>query len=620
VWPAAAEIRAVAAPAPSLPPRLQGAPAGTAPEDPLAVWREHWRSLTGALLLIAAEAILIGALLVERARRQTAAHTLKERLEFDRMIALISTNFAHASDEALDGPIQAALGWIGRFLDVDAVALEEALLGRAAAAAPRTWVRADVGAGGEEVRALLAGAAAGPEAEGWEPGEGAARSVFALHLPLELRGEVIGSLSLVRRAGRPPWTAERTRRLRLVLDLIASALARQGATQALAESEALSSAVLDALPSEVAVLDEQGVIVRVNEAWRRGGPPWETAASRDPVGMAYLEACRRAAESGDEEGATVLDGLRPVLEGSAPTFTAEYVRGGAPEPRWFALRVQALSRPLRGAVVSHLDITGRKRAELEAINRLQALAHANRAATIGALAGSLAHELNQPLTAMLSNAQAGLRLLVGGPPQIEMVRDILSDVATDAYRAGEIIRRTRHLLKQDEPERVLLDVADVVSETIRTVGDEALLRKVRVSVEAEPDVPQVEADPVQLQQVVLNLLLNGFDAMEPVAPEERVLSVRIAPSADGGVEIVVQDRGPGVEPQRLTRIFEPFYTTKGSGMGMGLYVTRAIVDAHGGTITAASEPGRGLEVRVRLPTAGPPRRGGTEAVETPLAP
>ncbi|MBX6365940.1 MAG: hypothetical protein IRZ00_19000 [Gemmatimonadetes bacterium] len=293
----------------------------------------------------------------------------------------------------------------------------------------------------------------------------------------------------------------------------------------------------------------------------------------------------------------------------------EYVRPGAPEPRWFALRVFPLSQPRRGAVVSQLDVTGRKRAELEAISRLQALAHANRAATIGALAGSLAHELNQPLTAILSNAQAGLRLLGGERPQTDVVHDILSDVATDAYRAGEIIRRTRHLLKQGEPERVLLDVAAVVSETLRTVSDEALLRKVRVAVEADPDVPPVEADPVQLQQVVLNLVLNGFDAMQAMPTEERRLAVRIARSADGGVEIAVADRGPGIEAQRLARIFEPFYTTKGSGMGMGLYVTRAIVEAHGGSIEAASDPGRGLQVRVRLPAAGPPRRGGPDALE-----
>ncbi|HET9982682.1 MAG TPA: hypothetical protein VFQ38_03815, partial [Longimicrobiales bacterium] len=128
----------------------------------MSLWPEHWQSLTGALLLIAAQAVLIGALLVERARRQAAARTLKERLEFDRMIALISTNFAHASDEALDGPIQAALGWIGHFLDVDAVALEESLLGRSDAAEARTWVRPGAAVTPEEVRALLAaGAAAG---------------------------------------------------------------------------------------------------------------------------------------------------------------------------------------------------------------------------------------------------------------------------------------------------------------------------------------------------------------------------------------------------------------------------------------------------------------------------
>ncbi|MBX6363000.1 MAG: hypothetical protein IRZ00_03950, partial [Gemmatimonadetes bacterium] len=293
--------------APPEPPRP--AAVAAALDRELGVWREHWRELMGALLVFAAEAVLIGALLAERARRRAAARTLDERLEYERMLTLISTSFAHASDEALDGPIQATLGWLGQFLDVDAVSLEAPVTAGEAARAARTWTRPGVAVDAERLPALLAAGAA-IDAVGPLP-----RSPFALRLPLELRGEVTGSLLLVRVSGRPPWAAERTRRLRLVLDLIASALARQRATQALAESEALSTAVLDSLPSEVAVLDEAGVIIRVNAAWRarveREAEPGRAAAT---VGTTYIEACRAAAAAGDEEGAAVVAGLGAVLE------------------------------------------------------------------------------------------------------------------------------------------------------------------------------------------------------------------------------------------------------------------------------------------------------------------
>jgi signal transduction histidine kinase len=233
--------------------------------------------------------------------------------------------------------------------------------------------------------------------------------------------------------------------------------------------------------------------------------------------------------------------------------------------------------------------------------RLDRLAHASRAFTIGALGGSVAHELSQPLAAILSNTQAALRLLSADPPQVDLVREILVDIASDDQRAAEIIRRMRRMLQQGEPERVALDVNDVVREAVRLLADEALLRKVRIAVEPQQPLPRIHGDPVQLQQVLLNLLMNAFDAMEAVAAEERRLLLRTSRCGRDLVEIVVADHGPGVERHKLERIFEPFYTTKRTGMGIGLYITRAIVQAHGGRIEAAANGDRGLQVRVALP-------------------
>jgi signal transduction histidine kinase len=260
----------------------------------------------------------------------------------------------------------------------------------------------------------------------------------------------------------------------------------------------------------------------------------------------------------------------------------------------------------------------RKRTSQESLSRLHALAHATRAVTVGALGASIAHELAQPLMAIASNAQAGLRLAAGPAGDAATLREIFGDIAGDARRASEIVHRTRGLLRRSEPQRVLVDLGDVARDTARLTADEALRRRVAVRLELAAERLPIEGDPVQLQQVTLNLVLNGFDAMDAVPPAERQLVLGTGRDGDGGVELVVVDRGIGVEDHRLERIFDPFHSTKSAGLGMGLYVSRAIVEAHGGSITAAGGEGRGLAVRVRLPLAAQdaPHASGTKIRST----
>ena len=380
----------------------------------------------------------------------------------------------------------------------------------------------------------------------------------------------------------------------------------QANSDAISAADRLGRAVFESLPNHIAVLDKDGTILRVNRAWRRfaeeHGVPEAVNAF---VGASYLDVCRAAALHGVEAAHAVLAGLEAVLAGEQTTFVCDYVHDVRREPRWFELRAERLAEPDDGVVVSHLDISARKRAELDAANRLHELAHVSRAVTMGVLAGSAAHELSQPLTAILSNAQAALRFLASDPPQPEMVRDILQDIASADQRASEIIRRIRRLLNKGEPvERVDVDLNDIVQEALRMLADEALLRKVRTTVLREPGLPSVAADPVQLQQVLLNLALNAFEAMDEVPPSERTLVVRTARRAAGQVEVVVLDRGPAVDDLKLLRMFEPFFTTKKTGMGMGLYITRAIIESHGGWISAARAGERGLRITVLLPPSG----------------
>jgi len=250
-----------------------------------------------------------------------------------------------------------------------------------------------------------------------------------------------------------------------------------------------------------------------------------------------------------------------------------------------------------------VDITERKRAETELRRNREELAHAARVTTMGELAASLAHELNQPLMAILSNAQAGQRFLAAGSTDIEEIRDILRDIVRDDNRASQVIRRMRALSRKETLEFTAIDLPQLVREILLLVHSDAVLRKVRVSVEASPDLPPGRGDRVQLQQVLLNLLLNAFDAIKQRPSGEREVLVKFA--LDGGrmVQTSIRDSGAGVARENLNTIFQPFFTTKRDGLGMGLSISRSIIEAHGGRLWAENNPDRGATFFFTVPIA-----------------
>jgi two-component system, LuxR family, sensor kinase FixL len=231
----------------------------------------------------------------------------------------------------------------------------------------------------------------------------------------------------------------------------------------------------------------------------------------------------------------------------------------------------------------------------------QDLAHLTRVSTMGELAGSLAHELNQPLTAILSNVQAAQRFMAADPVDMAEVRDILNDIVQDDYRASEVLRRIRTTVKKVDVESVPLDLATVIRDAVFLLHTDAIVRETRVALEVFDDVPAVCADKVQLQQVALNLLLNAFDAMSQVAPKERVVWVGLTLQGDDMARIAVRDCGHGLTVGKLDAIFKPFYTSKPHGLGLGLSISRSIVELHGGRIWAENNLDRGATFYVTLP-------------------
>ena len=253
-----------------------------------------------------------------------------------------------------------------------------------------------------------------------------------------------------------------------------------------------------------------------------------------------------------------------------------------------------------GHICCAIEISERKRAEAELLLQRQELAHVNRVSTLGELAASLAHELNQPLTAILSNAQAAQRFLSDGSVDIEEIREILTDIVYDDNRAGEVIRGMRALAKKGELELSSIDLAGIISEIASLVHSDAVLRGVRVRLDVHPALPAARGDKVQVQQVLLNLLLNAFDAMKDSPPDERLVSVRAELDTDM-VRIAIRDHGNGLTRDQYDKVFQPFFTTKRDGLGMGLSITRTIVERHGGRLWAENNSDRGATFYFTVP-------------------
>ena len=263
---------------------------------------------------------------------------------------------------------------------------------------------------------------------------------------------------------------------------------------------------------------------------------------------------------------------------------------------------------LQGALIAALLREHRRRqfAEVQSRQRMAELAHVNRFATAGELTASIAHEINQPLGSILTNAETAQAILksqshdIAERPDIIELKDIINDILQDDRRATEVIRRMRSILKKAPFEQKQFDLNEVVRETIRFFSALAVGRKFQLVSAITPDALPVLGDRIQLQQVILNLVVNGIDAMKDTRDENRIISIRTS-RVEKFAQLSVSDRGPGIPEDKLKEVFEPFYTSKAEGMGMGLSIARTIVEAHNGQLSAKNRDHGGATFRIRLP-------------------
>ena len=243
----------------------------------------------------------------------------------------------------------------------------------------------------------------------------------------------------------------------------------------------------------------------------------------------------------------------------------------------------------------------RRRAEAEILHHQMRLAHASRVSTLGQLAAALTHELRQPLGAILRNAEAAELFLQKAPPDLDEIRAILDDIRKDDQRAGQVIDRMRSLIKRRELEMKPLDLLALIEETVMLAQTDANNRRVNLTVQLPVRLPDVCGDRVHLQQVLLNLILNALDAMTDCQHGNCAIVIWAGLGKDGSIEVTVSDEGPGIPTKQMAQIFEPFFTTKPNGLGLGLVISKTIIEAHGGKIWAVNNTVSGTTFKFTLP-------------------
>jgi two-component system, LuxR family, sensor kinase FixL len=342
---------------------------------------------------------------------------------------------------------------------------------------------------------------------------------------------------------------------------------------------------------------------------------WITDKGRALLGFAPLEKIdfnRFRNRLHPEDRESVLQAVEKSLRTGAE-YESEY-RAVLPDGqvRWIAGRGQVEfngdGQPVRMRGVA-VDITKRKQAEEQTAHQRNEIAHLSRVTTLGELSGSIAHELSLPLSAILSNAQAAQRVLAHGGADLAEVREILNDIVSEDKRAGEVIQRLRQWLKKGEVQQHSLRINEVVEDVLKLIHDDLINQHVTIDVELGRNLPLVTGDPVQLQQVLLNLVVNACDAMTNCDAPERRLLIRTGTETRNGngncaVLVSVTDRGGSIPEEKMEQIFEPFFTTKAKGMGLGLSVCHTIIAAHRGKLWATNNADCGATFHFSLPIGG----------------
>jgi PAS domain S-box-containing protein len=565
-----------------------------------------------------APAAEVGALEQRTQDRTRLLEVLDERMRFEALLVELSAAFVNLAADAIDPQIEHSLRRLVEFLGIDRSGFGELSEDRKRILVTHVYVVpgfppfpwailddqfpwfAEKIRQGEVLRFTQLPDDAPPEAVTEREYCIRVGLKSNLTIPLKVGGTVLGVITFGSFRVYRAWPDDLVQRLRLVGEIFANALARKRADQALRQSEQRYRELLEtahAVPWEADAFTFQVRYVGPQvgrllgypvEEWYRPGF-WAAhlhPGDRERVLRATADAVRRGADHELE--------YRMVSAGGNEVWIHDLVTvpradGGPPA--------------LRGVMI---DVTARKSAEEEAQRLRDQLARVARVTTMGELAAAIAHEINQPLCAIVSNAQAAQRLLAGAAADLGEVREALQDIVADGRRASMVIGRIRTLLQKRPPEHAPLDLNEATREVVALVQHQLARQGITLSLDLAADLPPVVGDRVQLQQVVLNLMVNAVEALGHVTAGPRELSLRSARTDRERVAVSVRDSGPGIAPGQVERVFDAFFTTKPGGMGIGLAISRSILETHGGRIWADPDAGGGAAFHFTLPVAQEP--------------
>jgi PAS domain S-box-containing protein len=410
------------------------------------------------------------------------------------------------------------------------------------------------------------------------------------------QGDVLGSFAMYRQETRGPQPEE-TRLTEIATHIAGIAIDRQRQQEILRERDARINLAAESADLAFWVLyHEQGTAWMSDKGRRIYGFDSNLPLTCDLI-LSRVHPDERAAVKAEYDRACA---LHSAFE-SEHRLLLPYGK-----TRWVIMRGRCLQDEhgnLLETIGVTLDVSPQKQAALQLQVQREEMAHRNRVALMGEMTASFAHELNQPLTAIANSASAARRFLEHGNTDPVLLQELLQDMVADSQRAGEVIRGIRSLVRKETSVHTLLNLNSVITDTVRLVSSDVLNRESVVTTELDPQLPQVQAALVQIQQVLLNLIINALDAVEQLPPAERRIIIRTRSDKGDVAEFSVRDFGVGLPKDQPDKVFDHFFSTKQKGMGMGLAIVRSIVEAHGGTITAENAPDRGARMVVRLPAA-----------------
>jgi PAS domain S-box-containing protein len=539
-----------------------------------------------------------------------AEASLEELLAFERLLFDLSASFANVANEQVIAEIESALKQLLKFLGFDRGVFAEFTEGGRQDILCSVVVRGvepllpgPIPAWGDWfVRELRSGRTIVIRSYEDFPPEAAAAAEYyrrvglrsQLVIPLPVGGRTVASIGLSSFRPTREWPDDFIERVRVIGEVMVQALMRKRSDAALRASEERWRSIFETSTLGITIFDQDLHYIATNQAFRALlGYTDEELRQLTPADITVGEE-REAAQSR----------LADLQQGKVDHYeVVKQYRRKDGKVLWahgtLAHVVESTPKIFIGTTI---DITENKQAQ-DAIEATRAeLRRAARMNRLGALTASIAHEINQPLAAIAANTSAALRWLAKTTPNLDEARAALEGIGRDSQRAADVVQGLRAMFKKDSHNRVLLDINQLVREVLVLVQDELFKRGISVDTELTENLPQVMADRVQLQQVVMNLVTNAMDAMEPIVDRQKLLRVKSSIKDGDIIVVAVEDAGTGIDADKVDRLFDTFFTTKPNGMGMGLSICRSIIEAHNGRLGVSAGAQYGSVFWFELPT------------------